>query len=71
MEKNAYFFCMTVCHRRTGTPLGRRCGVVFADSAEAAEHAAWGKYGSDVACGLWVEPVPGDGFDFTVYKSEI
>lgn len=71
MDKTAYFFCMTVCHRRTGAPLGKRCGVVFAGSAGDAESAAWEKYGSDDACRLWVEPVPDDGFDFTVYKSEI
>ena len=71
MDKSAYFFCMTVCHGRTGAPLGKRCGVVFADSIKAAERAAWDKYGSDTACGLWVEPVPDGGFDFTVYKSEI
>lgn len=71
MDKSAYFFCVTVCHSRTGTPLGKRCGVVFADSIENAEHTAWDKYGSDTARGLWVEPVPDSGFDFTVYKSEI
>lgn len=71
MDKTAYFFCMTVCHSRTGAPLGKRCGVVFADSREAAERAAWEKYGGDTACGLWVELVPDGGFDFTVYKSEI
>ena len=71
MNKNAYFFCMTVCHRRTRTPLGKRCGVVFADTSENAECIAWEKYGSDTACQLWVEPVPDDGFDFNVYNSEI
>lgn len=71
MDKTAYFFCMTVCHRRTGAPLGKRCGVVFADSNEAAERIAWEKYGGDTACGLWVEPISEDGFDFTVYKSEV
>ena len=71
MDKTAYFFCMTVCHRRTGAPLGKRCGVVFANSAEAAEHTVWDKYGSDTACGLWVELVPDNGFEFTVYKSEM
>lgn len=40
MDKTAYFFCMTVCHRRTGAPLGKRCGVVFADSSETAERTA-------------------------------
>ncbi len=71
MNKNAYFFCMTVCHRCTGTPPGKRCGVVFADTSENAECIAWEKYGSDTACQLWVEPVPDDGFDFSVYNSEI
>ena len=71
MDRNPYFFCMTVCHHRTGAPIGKRCGIVFAGSAEAAERAAWEKYGGDTACQLWVEPVPEDGFGFTVYKSEI
>lgn len=71
MADNTYFFCMTVCHRRTGAPLGKRCGVVFADSNEDAERIAWEKYGGDTACKLWVERVPDGGFDFTVYKSEI
>ena len=71
MEKTAYFFCMTICFHRTGARIGKRCGVVFADSPEDAERTAWEKYGGDAACGLWVEPVPEDGFDFTVYKSEI
>lgn len=71
MEKKAFFFAMTVCNSRTGAPLGKRCGVVFADSAEEAEHVAWEKYGSDTACQLWVSEVPEDGFDYTVYRSEI
>ena len=71
MSRYAYFFCMTICHHRTGTPRGKRCGVVFADSAGDAERIAWEKYGSDAACNLWVEQVPDDGFDLTVYKSEI
>lgn len=71
MNKSVYFFCMTVCHHRTGAALGKRCGVVFADSAEAAERIAWEKYGSGTACELWVEQIPDDGFDFTVYNGAI
>lgn len=71
MEKKPFFFCMTVCNRRTEAPIGKRCGVVFADSEGEAERIAWEKYGSDAACKLWVEEVPEDGYDFTVYKSEI
>lgn len=67
----AFFFCMTICSARTGAALGKRCGVVFADSEDEAESIAWEKYGSDSACSLWVEEVPEDGYDFTVYKSEI
>ena len=69
--KTPFFFCMTLCQRRTGTPLGKRCGVVFADSADEAETIAWEKYGGENACKLWVNEVTEDGFDFTVYKSEI
>ena len=65
MNKNAYFFCMTVCHRRTGTPLGKRCGVVFADTSENAECIAWEKYGSDTACQLWVGRSPTMGLILT------
>lgn len=71
MEKTAYFFCMTVCQHRTGAPLGKRCGVVFAGSVQEAEGIAWDRYGGDNACRLWAEQVPDDGFDFTVYKSGI
>lgn len=66
-----YFFCMTVCSRRTGAAIGRRCGVVMADSSELAEGVAWERFGNDSACKLWVEEVPEDGYDYTVYKSEI
>ncbi len=66
-----YFFSMTVCSSRTGAPLGKQCGVVFADSQEEASDKAWNKYGSDNACKLWVEEVPEDGYSFIVYKSEI
>lgn len=66
-----YFFCMTVCSRRTGAAIGRRCGVVLADSQESAELTAWERFGNDSACKLWVEEVTEDGYDYTVYKSEI
>lgn len=69
--KKVFFFCMTVCHRRTGAHIGKRCGVVLADSKEEAERIAWDKYGSDNTCLFWAEEVPMDGYDFTVYKSEI
>lgn len=71
MDKKAFFFCMTVCSARTGAPLGKRCGVVFAKSEEEAENIAWEKYGSDATCKLWVEEVPEEGYSFCVYKSEI
>ncbi len=66
-----YFFAMTITHRRTGVPLGKHCGVVFADSEEAATETAWEKFGSDTACQLWAEEVPEEGFSHIVYKSEI
>ncbi|MCM1221711.1 MAG: hypothetical protein NC548_45290 [Lachnospiraceae bacterium] len=65
-----YFFCMTVCSR-TGAPIGKRCGVVFANSQDEAFDKAWDKYGNDFSCKLWVEEVTEDGYNFTVYKSEI
>lgn len=71
MEKKAYFFCMVVCHHRTGAHIGKRCGVVFAPDADTAERTAWDKYGGDNTCLPWVEEIPADGYDFTVYKSEI
>lgn len=69
--KKPYFFCMTVCARRTGAAMGRRCGVVMADSSKLAEELAWERFGGDTACKLWVEEVPEDGYSYTVYKSEI
>ena len=66
-----YFFCMTVCSRRTGAAIGRRCGVVLADSQESAELTAWEHFGGDDACKLWAQEVPEDGYDYTVFKSEI
>ena len=71
MDKKIFFFCMTVCHRRTGEHIGKRCGVVLADSKEDAERIAWDKYGNDSTCQLWVEEVTADSYDFTVYRSEI
>ena len=67
--KKSYFFCMTI--QRTGAAIGRRCGVVMADSSESAEETAWEQFGGDTACKLWVEEVPENGYDYTVYKSEI
>ncbi len=69
--KKAFFFCLTVCSRRTGAPIGKRCGVVWANSANEAEDIAWEKYGNDSSCELWVEEIDETGFSFTVYKSEI
>ncbi len=66
-----YFFGMSITSKRTGESIGKCCGVVFADSEEAAHEAAWDKFGSDTACKLWVEAVPEDGLSFTVYKSQI
>lgn len=50
--KKAFFFCMTVCHHRTGAHIGKRCGVVFADTAEEAKDIAWNEYGNDYTCEL-------------------
>lgn len=66
-----YFFCMTVCAPRTGAPIGRRCGVVLADGQEEAELSAWERFGDDNACKLWAQEVPENGYEYTVYKSEI
>ena len=70
-SKSVFFFCMTVCNHRTGVPLGKRCGIVFAGSGEEAERIASEKYGNDASCQLWIAQVPEDGFEFTVYKGEI
>lgn len=69
--KKIFFFGMTVCHRRTGEHIGKRCGVVLADNEEDAERIAWNKYGNDSTCQLWVEEITADSYDFTVYRSEI
>lgn len=66
-----YFFCLTVCSRRTGAPIGKKTGVVFADTEERAKEIAWEKHGSEASCKLWVEEVPPEGMSFMVYKSEI
>ena len=70
-NKKIFFFCVTVCHYRTGEHIGKRCGVVRADNEGEAERIAWDKYGNDAACQLWVEEVTEDSYDFTVYRSEI
>lgn len=70
-DKKAYFFCMTVCHHRTGEHIGKRCGVIFVDSKEEAEQIAWEKFGNDATCQLWVEEVTSDDYSFTIYKTEI
>ena len=62
---------MTVCHHRTGEHIGKRCGVVLADNNEEAERIAEEKYGNDATYQLWVEEVPAEGFDYTVYKAHI
>lgn len=70
-DKKVFFFCLTVCHHRTAEHIGKRCGVVLADTKEDAECIAWGKYGNDSSCQLWVEEVTADDYVFTIYKSEI
>ena len=70
-NQKVFFFCMTVCHHRTGEHTGKRCGVVLTDTKEDAERIAWEKYGNDSTCQLWVEEVSADGYGFTIYKSEI
>ncbi len=37
--EKTFFFCLTVCSRRTGAPIGKRCGVVWANSANEAEQS--------------------------------
>lgn len=70
-DKKIFFFCMTVCHHRTDEHIGKRCGVVLADTEEDAERIAQEKYGNDATYKLWVEEVTDDSYGFTVYKSEI
>lgn len=70
-DKKIFFFCMTVCHHRTDERIGKRCGVVLANTKGDAERIAWEKYGNDASCQLWAEEVTADSYDFTVYKSEI
>lgn len=70
-NKKIFFFCMTVCHHRTDEHIGKRCGVVLADTEEEAERIAQEKHGNDATYQLWVEEVTTDSYGFTVYKSEI
>lgn len=70
-NKRLYFFCLTVCSHRTGAHLAKKVGVVYANSREEAENFVWEKLGSDVSCEPWVDEVPEEGYEFTVYKSEI
>lgn len=70
-DKKIFFFCMTVCHHRTDEHIGKRCGVVLADTEEDAERIAQEKYGNDATYQLWVEEITTDSYGFTVYKSEI
>ncbi len=67
MGKKLFFFCMTVCHRRTGAPIGNHYGVVWAGGKEEAEHIAWDKYGNNFTCNLWVEEITGDSYELIVY----
>lgn len=66
-----YFFCLTVCSRRSGAPIGKRVGVVFADTEKKAEEIAWEKFGNESSCQLWAQEILPEGMSFTVYKSEI
>lgn len=66
-----YFFKMKVSHWRTGKILAVHCGVVYAANEEEAERIAWVKYGNDYTCGLEVWEVTEEGFDYTVYLSEM
>ena len=70
-SNEAVFFRDDSLLRRTEVPIGRRCGVVFANNQEDAFEKAWTKYGNDTSCKLWVDEIPEDGYAFTVYKSEI
>lgn len=66
-----YFFTLNQGSRRTGTPIAKICGVVFASDETEAGEKAWALRGNDAASCLQVYPVPDEGFSFTVYKSEI
>lgn len=70
-SKKPYFFCLTVCSRRTGAHLAKKVGIIYAVDREEAETLVWEKHGSDVSCEPWVEEVTETGYEFTVYKSEI
>lgn len=68
----AYYFTLTQTQRRTGEPIGKTVGVVFAQNEDEARDKAWELAGSDTACGLEVfEADMEKGFKFTVYKSQI
>lgn len=63
-----FFFIMTQCSLRTGVAIGKKVGVVRADTQDDAERVAWEKHGNDGTCGLEVWPMPEDGDCFTVYN---
>lgn len=62
-----YFFTIKVQHHRDGREIGKRTGVVFAETQKIAEEKAWGKYGSDNSCCLDVWEVTEDSESFCVY----
>ena len=70
-DRKPYFFCPTVCSHRTGAHLAKKVGIVYASSREEAETLVWEKHGSDISCEPWVDEVSEEGYEFTVYKSEI
>lgn len=70
-SKKAFFFCMDIFNRWICARIGKRFGVVFASNFDEAKCIALNEYGSDDACLLWVDEVSADGYEFTIYRSEI
>lgn len=67
-----YFYVYRQCNVRTGVPIGKTCGVVFADNEEDARTKADRLSGSDVSVMEFITEInEKDGYQFTVYKSSI
>lgn len=67
-----YFYVYRQHNVRTGEPIGKTCGVVFADDEESALAKADSLCGSDVSTLDFITEInEKDGYRFTVYKSSI
>lgn len=65
-----FFYVITQHQSRTGEPIGKTCGVLYAENEEEAREKVFAEVGNDSASFQFAEEIdPEKGFHFTVYKS--